>query len=288
LHRNWNISANERPSRSAVTSEADSAFKGKVKTIGTCAITYYSHYDENTKPGKLKSIGTLILDYYSNYDNAALRGKLRFLGSSVLEYYSSLDDEAYRGKLKSIGSTPIVYYSTFDDKLIKGKIKITECDTMDNELIKDILTAPDLFGDLSLDGSPSPDEFAEALTANTVVCVFNSSEFKKILSDNPLIALSYANIVNNKLKKLEHRHSDLVFRDAKSRLMRFMKSWAQSDGNQVGDKIILNNYLTHSDIAGVISTSRQSVNVLLNELRDAGMLFYNRKKIELNNPLVWN
>jgi hypothetical protein len=104
-------------------SESDSAFKGKVKTIGTCAITYYSHYEESTKAGKLKSIGTLILDYYSNYDNAAFRGKLRFLGSSILEYYSSLDDEAYRGKLKSMGNTPIAYYSTFDDKLIKGKIK---------------------------------------------------------------------------------------------------------------------------------------------------------------------
>src|SRR5215470_16469187 len=42
--------------------------------------------------------------------------------------------------------------------LIKGKIKITECDDMDNELIKDILTAPDVFGDLSLDGRPSLDE----------------------------------------------------------------------------------------------------------------------------------
>ena len=104
-------------------SESDSAFKGKVKTIGTCAITYYSHYEETTKAGKLKSVGTLILDYYSNYDNAAFRGKLRFLGSSILEYYSSLDDEAYRGKLKSVGNTPIAYYSTFDDKLIKGKIK---------------------------------------------------------------------------------------------------------------------------------------------------------------------
>ncbi len=104
-------------------SESDSAFKGKVKTIGTCAITYYSHYEESTKAGKLKSVGTLILDYYSNYDNAAFRGKLRFLGSSILEYYSSLDDEAYRGKLKSMGNTPIAYYSIFDDKLIKGKIK---------------------------------------------------------------------------------------------------------------------------------------------------------------------
>jgi len=172
--------------------------------------------------------------------------------------------------------------------LIKGKIKITECDAMDNELIKDILTAPDLFGDLGLAGNPSMDEFAEALTANTVVCVFNSNEFKRILSEQPVIALNYANIVNNKLKKLENRHSDLVFRDAKSRLIRFMKNWAQADGSPMGDKIILNNYLTHSDIAGVIATSRQSVNVLLNELRDSGMLFYNRKRIELNNSLVWN
>jgi CRP/FNR family transcriptional regulator len=172
--------------------------------------------------------------------------------------------------------------------LIKGKIKITECDSVDNELVKDILTAPDIFGDLSLAGNPSTDEFAEALTANTVVCVFNSNEFKKILSENPLIALSYANIVNNKLKKLETRHSDLVFHDAKSRLIRFMKNWAKADGSPMGDKIILNNYLTHSDIAGVIATSRQSVNVLLNELRDAGMLFYNRKRIELNGSLVWN
>jgi CRP/FNR family transcriptional regulator, cyclic AMP receptor protein len=172
--------------------------------------------------------------------------------------------------------------------LIKGKIKITECDRMDNELIKDILTAPDVFGDLSLDGKPSVDEFAEALTANTVVCIINATDFKRLLQENPMMAIAYANTVNQKLKKLETRHSDLVFHDAKSRLVRFIKNWAQSDGNRVGDKIILNNYLTHSDIAGVIATSRQSVNTLLNELRDSGMLFYNRKRIELNNPLSWN
>jgi len=172
--------------------------------------------------------------------------------------------------------------------LIKGKIKITECDEVDNELIKDILTAPDVFGDLSLDGKPPMDEFAEALTANTVVCVFNVPDFKRLLQENPLMALSYANMVNSKLKKLEGRHSDLVFRDAKSRLIRFIKNWAISDGNRIGDKIVLNNYLTHSDIAGVIATSRQSVNTLLNELRDSGMLFYNRKRIELNDFLNWN
>ena len=172
--------------------------------------------------------------------------------------------------------------------LIKGKVKISEMNDSNNELIKDILTAYDVFGDLSLTGLPYGDEYAEALTANTVVCTFNVGDFKKLLQDNPQIALSYATIVNNKLRKLENRHSDLVFHDAKSRLIRFIKNWARTDGSRVGNKIVLNNYLTHSDIAGVIATSRQSVNVLLNELRDSGLLYYNRKHIELNDPMVWN
>lgn len=103
--------------------EADSAFRGKIRSIGTCTFTYYGHLDEVTRVGKLKSIGTLLLDYYSNFDNAAYKGKLRFIGSTVLEYYSSVDDEAYRGKLKTIGNSPITWYSTFDDKLLKGKLK---------------------------------------------------------------------------------------------------------------------------------------------------------------------
>jgi len=172
--------------------------------------------------------------------------------------------------------------------IVKGKIKLAEANDMGEELIKDILSEGDIFGDLSLDGKPSLDEYAEALTGNTILYAFNVADFRKILQANALLALTYASKVSGKLKKVEDRHADLVFRDAKSRLIRFIKYWANMDGSRVGNKIVLNNYLTHSDIAGFISTSRQSVNVLLNELRDAGMLFYNRKKIEINDTFQWN
>jgi CRP/FNR family transcriptional regulator, cyclic AMP receptor protein len=172
--------------------------------------------------------------------------------------------------------------------LLKGKVKIAEMNKDCNELIKDILTAPDIFGDLGMEGNAPADEYAEALTANTMVCSFTITELKKILDNNTAVAIAYARLVNKKLRKLETRHSDLVFHDAKSRLIGFIKNWAITDGSRMGDKIILNNYLTHTDIANVIATSRQSVNVLLNELRDSGMLFYNRKQIELTNSPAWN
>ncbi len=103
--------------------ESDSAFRGKVKSIGTCLLTYYYSYDTDTKPGKIKTIGSVSFDYYTNFDDKDRKGKIRFAGNLILEYYSSFDEEILRGKLKLIGSTPITYYSIFDDKLIRGKIK---------------------------------------------------------------------------------------------------------------------------------------------------------------------
>lgn len=190
----------------------------------------------------------------------------------------------YRSEMISYGETG----HTKIHFLVKGKVKITDSANDQNELIKDILTQPDIFGDLGLEGYYNACEGAEALTANTIICSFYVSDFKKIMEENPLMALDYAKKVMSKLQKLEDRHAALTFLDTKDRLIRFIKFWARTDGNHTGDKIILNNYLTHSDIAGFIATSRQSVNMLLNELKSEGMLSYNRSKIELNNAVSWN
>ncbi len=203
-----------------------------------------------------------------------------------------LKEAAAVAKIKTVYRGEIIGYGeggyTRVHFLVKGKIKITDLSNSESELVKDILTEPDIFGDMGLEGQFASDECAEALTANTIICSFQVSDFKRILEDNPATALAYARKVNSKLQRLENRHADLVYRDTKDRLIRFIKNWARSDGNKIGDKIVLNNYLTHSDIAGFIATSRQSVNMLLNELRSSGLLCYNRKHIELNNPYAWN
>lgn len=190
----------------------------------------------------------------------------------------------YRGEIIGYGETGY----TKIHFLVKGKIKITDSGNNEIELIKDILTEPDIFGDLGLEGQLKTNECAEALTANTIICSFYIGDFQKILEANPQIVLQYARKVTNKLQRLEDRHSELANLDTKDRLIRFIKYWARTDGNQQGNKIILNNYLTHSDIASFIATTRQSVNMLLNELKTLGMLTYDRKHIELNDPIAWN
>lgn len=202
-----------------------------------------------------------------------------------------LTEAASLAKIKTVYRGEVIGYGeggyTRVHFLVKGKVKLTDNSDPENELVKDILTEPDIFGDLALEGKLT-DESAEALTANTIICSFQVNDFRRILEENPMMILAYAKKVTIKLQRMENRHADLVFRDTKDRLIRFIKQWARTDGNHMDDKIILNNYLTHSDIAGFIATSRQSVNMLLNELRTSGMLCYNRKHIELHNPVAWN
>lgn len=172
--------------------------------------------------------------------------------------------------------------------LIKGKAKITEIDESGNELIKEILNEGDLFGKLSLEYGITSDEYAEVLTENTILCSFDLDQFAALMQKISPITLNYAKLMNEKLRRLESRHSNLVFKDVKTRLIYFFKDWARTDGNQIGNKVVLKNYLTHSDIAAFISTSRQSVTGLLNEFKETGLLSYNRKQIELNSQGAWN
>lgn len=166
---------------------------------------------------------------------------------------------------------------------LKGKLKVTDDDDSGNELIKEIINEGDLFGDISLDSNVNNDEYGIALTDSTVIASFTSKEFKAVMHSNPVLSLNYAISVGNKLRRMEDRHVALMTKDAKSRLIGFITDWAKRDGNQVGSKVVMNNYLTHSDIASFISTSRQSVTIMLNELKDSGFLSYNRRQIELTS-----
>lgn len=102
---------------------ADSAFKGKIKNIGTCYFTYYLSSDYPDKAGKIKTAGKLYFDYYRNLDDPLTGGRIKNIGFDMITYFNSFDNEALKGKLKSVGTTTIQYYSSFDDPYLKGKLK---------------------------------------------------------------------------------------------------------------------------------------------------------------------
>ena len=106
-------------------------------------------------------------------------------------------------------------------------------------------------------------------------------DFEDLLLRNPSLALSYTKFVGLKMKRIRNSYSNLISKDAKTRLYQFLKDWADKEGKKEGNKVTIENYLTQNDIAQIICTSRQTATQLLNEMEEKGMIQYTRKEISI-------
>jgi len=105
------------------------------------------------------------------------------------------------------------------------------------------------------------------------------SDFEELLLKNPTLALSYTKFVGLKMKRIRNNYSNLISKDAKTRLYQFLTDWGETEGKKMGERISIENYLTQNDIAQIICTSRQTATQLLNEMEAGGMIAYSRKEI---------
>ena len=125
----------------------------------------------------------------------------------------------------------IIYFSDSDVPRIfllkRGAIKIVSVDESGDETIKDIIRKGDLFGELSLEADNEVNEYAKVLSNEVSICSFLMSDFENLLMKNPELAVSYTKFVGLKMKRVRNNYSNLVSKDAKTRLYQFLKDWAQ-------------------------------------------------------------
>lgn len=184
---------------------------------------------------------------------------------------------------KKAAKGEIIYFSDSDLPRIfllkRGAIKIVSVDADGNETIREIIQKGDLFGELELDSQKSANEYAKVLSDEVSICSFLMSDFEDLLLRHPQLALTYTKFVGLKMKRIRNNYSNLVSKDAKSRLRQFLLDWIEKEGKIEGDSATLENYLTQNDIAQIICTSRQTAVQLLNELESDGILSYSRREI---------
>ena len=197
--------------------------------------------------------------------------------------YSQIKQLCIITGFKKASKGEIIYFSTSDLPRIfllkKGNIKIVAVDDDGKETIKDIIQQGDLFGELTLETDAKNEEYAKVLSEDVSICSFLMSDFENLLLKKPSLALSYTKFVGLKMKRIKNNYANLISKDAKTRLLQFLKDWAGKEGVKNGDSIVIENYLTQSDIAQIICTSRQTATQLLNEMEANNVLSYNRKEI---------
>jgi CRP-like cAMP-binding protein len=136
-----------------------------------------------------------------------------------------------------------------------------------------------MFGEETIFNQELYKDFAKVISSTVTVLRIRMSEFREILNTNIGLNSNILNILGNKLKKTERRLESLIFNDARTRIINFIKDNANNFGMKVGFEMHLKHSLTQQDIANYTGTSRQTVTSVLNDLRKSNQIYFKRKSI---------
>ena len=159
-----------------------------------------------------------------------------------------------------------------------GRVKIGHYIDGGKEVVTAILGTGELFGELALAGEEERKDFAQALD-NVTICPLRIDDLKELMTENKELSFRLLKLVGLRLMKLERKLELLVFKDARTRIIEFLKDSAAWKGKKVGFETMIPTQLTHKDIAALTGTSRQTVTTILNELKEQNLINFDRRKI---------
>lgn len=160
-----------------------------------------------------------------------------------------------------------------------GRVKIGHYLEDGKEVVSSILTGGEIFGELALAGETTRKDFAQVMDDKTSICPLSIGELKQLMYGDKELSFKILKLVGLRLMKLERKLELLVFKDARTRIVEFLKDAASWKGQKVGFETMIPTRLTHKDIASLTGTSRQTVTSILNELKEKNLIYFDRKKI---------
>jgi CRP/FNR family transcriptional regulator, cyclic AMP receptor protein len=166
--------------------------------------------------------------------------------------------------------------STHTYFLIKGAVKTGVHASDGREVIKNIVHALAVFGELGLTGERKRTEFAASLNQEIECIAVPTAALQTLMMQNFEFAQQVIKHLGERVQKAEHQWESLIVKDVRSRIVEFLKDSATKRGRQIGFEMLVKHALTQQDIANLVGASRQTVTAILNDLRKSNLIYFNR------------
>jgi CRP-like cAMP-binding protein len=163
--------------------------------------------------------------------------------------------------------------------IVTGDVKISLPSETGDEAILATLSAGDVFGELALlDGAPRSAS-ATALSATETV-VLPRDRFRELIATEAGVRDALLASIAGELRRLTTHVEELHFLDITGRLAARLVRLANEGGTRLPDGgIRLRRNLTQGDLAAMVGCPRQSVNKLLGQFTDDGLIRLEREGI---------
>ncbi len=152
-----------------------------------------------------------------------------------------------------------------------GSVKIGLTTADGKELTLALLGPGEFFGELALlDGDPRSSD--AVVMEPSQFLLLERSDFLQFLDQHPRVAHRVMEVLSRRLRDNNQLVQDAAFFDIAARLARVILRLADNVGQPDGDGVVIGRRLTQNELAGMVGTTRESVNKWLMEYERQGMI----------------
>ncbi|NOY67535.1 MAG: Crp/Fnr family transcriptional regulator [Gammaproteobacteria bacterium] len=195
-----------------------------------------------------------------------------------------LDSIASHANTKSFPKNSIIINEGDDTSsmyiILSGKIKAFLSNEDGKEVILGIMGTGDYFGELSI-LDPSPRSASIMTMEPCKFIIINKENFEQSLDDHPDIARNMITELTRMIRKLTENVRGLALLDVYGRVAHTLLDMAEDEN----DVKVINQKLTHQDIARMVGSSREMVSRIMKDLQKGGYITSESKRIVINEKL---
>ncbi len=158
-----------------------------------------------------------------------------------------------------------------------GRVKVVLVSEDGREVILEILSVGDHFGELSLIDDQPRSAHVVAMEDSTLL-VLRREDFRRRVEQNPAVAWALLVELSGRLRRADDKIGSLVLLDVPGRIARLILDTATEGGSESIEKP-----LTHQTIANVIGASRETVSRAIGEFVDAGWIATDHRRIRITD-----
>ena len=167
--------------------------------------------------------------------------------------------------------------------LERGLVRIYRLSESGSEATLGFVTPGEVFGELAAFPDAPRESFAQAARPSAAWRIPRDG-FSAAIRSHPKAVLEVTKQVGTRLKRIESRVEDLVFRDVHSRVARVLLELARDFGRSESGGVRIDLPLTQSDLAMLVGSTRQTVNATLRRMTEEGLLGRGHRHFVIARP----
>ncbi len=178
-------------------------------------------------------------------------------------------------KMKKFARKEVIYFSGEHGECVyflkSGRVRLYRILEDGKELTLDYLDPGDTFGELSILEGYTHETVAEAVE-EAYICMMKKDDFERLLKDYPSLVFQVTKLIGARLRKIESKIGELVYKDVPKKLAYILLRLADSYGVRDSRGILLRVKMSHRELASLIGSSRETVSLVMGEFKDKGLI----------------